>query len=92
MDALPSQLKALADCYTLANLIHAEFDMYGYRLDGKLEKAAKRFQRYFSNIKGKGALITSVAYADRSEYSHNRLTIGTQDSDESFEKVLKGIQ
>lgn len=92
LDALPDQLGSLADCFSLADLIHADFDTRGYRLDSDLVKAAKRFQKYFSSIKGKGALITSVTYSDRSEYSYKRLTIGTQDSDDSFEKILKGIK
>jgi hypothetical protein len=92
LDALDDQLKALSDCYAMADVTHAKFEIFGYRLDSKLEKAAKRFKKYFASIKGKGALINVITYGDRSEFSYKRLIIGANDSDDSFEKVLQSVK
>lgn len=90
-DALPETLTALTVCFRLAQDMKVEFKPLSGALTKNLIKSANRFDKYFTKIKAKTSLRT-IYYGDSSSVGYASLTIGANDSDAAFEKVLAGIK
>jgi hypothetical protein len=91
-DALTDVIDSLALSHRLATEIGVEFrTSSSLKLESSFIKAAKRFDKYYKTIKAKKS-IKSLYYGKSSSYSYTMLTIGSDDSDAAFEKVLAGIQ